>query len=211
MHFHIITIFPEAFTSYLDSSMILRAKKAGRIKVCLYNPRDFTSDKYKQVDDRPFGGGPGMALKAEPILKAVDKAKGRKRKVKIMIMSPRGVEFTSNIARKTANDYKDLILICGHYEGIDARVKTILQAEEISIGSFVLTGGELPAMVVVDAMTRFVPGVLGKDESLEENRIASASVFTRPEVLVWKKKKYEVPKVLVSGDHKKIDKWRQEN
>ncbi len=209
MTFHIITLFPDSFSSYLESSMLARAISGGKVKVKFYNPRDFSLDKHKEVDDKPYGGGPGMVIKALPVLKAVEKARGKKKKVKVFLFSPGGKLFDNKKAQVVVRDYKDVILICGRYEGIDSRVKKILKAEEISIGPYVLTGGELPAMIVVDVMARHLPGVLGNSGSIEENRIASHEMYTRPEVLEYKGKKYRVPKVLLSGDHKKIDQWRE--
>jgi len=212
MHFHIITLFPESF-SYLDHSILSRAQKNKKITVRFYNPRDFISRppslKYQQIDDKPYGGGPGMVMKAEPILKAVDKVRGRRRSVKIIVFSPGGKQFDNRYARKLVRNYKDVILIAGHYEGVDERVVRALKAEKISIGPYILTGGELPAMVVIDAMARQISGVLGKEVSLEETRIASSQVFTRPEVFEYKGKKYRVPNILLSGDHKKIAAWRE--
>jgi len=207
--FHIITIFPDMFSSYINESILARAIKSKKIAVKFYNPRDFTKDKHKRVDYKPYGGGPGMVMQAEPILKAVAKAKGRKKNVKTFILSPNGKLFDNTVAKKLSKNYKDIILISGRYEGIDARVKNMLRAEEISVGPYVLTGGELPAMVMVDAISRQVKGVLGKEESLEETRPAGSAVYTRPEELVHKGKKYKVPKVLLSGHHKEIEEWRK--
>jgi tRNA (guanine37-N1)-methyltransferase len=211
MHFHIITLFPGAFDSYLGESILKRAIEDKKIKVSLYNPRDFTQDKWLRVDRRPYGGGPGMVLEPGSVLKAVDKALGRKnrREVKIIFLSPGGIQFDTAYAAKAAKKYKHIVLICGRYEGIDARVQKILRAEEVSIGPYTLTGGELPAMVVLDSIARRVPGVLGKLESLEESRVASHYVYTRPEILTWKGKKYCVPKVLLSGHHDQIEEWRK--
>ena len=209
MHFHIITLFPEAFLSYFAISILKRAVERGKIKINFYTPRDFTDDPHKRVDRRPYGGGPGMVLQAEPILSAVKRAVGKKRGVKILILSPRGKPFDSVRARTLARRCRHLVLIAGHYEGIDARVKKVLRAEEVSIGPYVLTGGELPAMVFIDAITRHIPGVLGNDESLEEARIANGTVYTRPESLRFGKKTYRVPKILLSGDHKKIEAWKR--
>lgn len=211
MHFHIISLFPDSFTSYLNESIIKRAIEDKTIKVSFYNPRDFTSEKWRRVDQRPYGGGPGMVLQAEPVLKAVKKVIGRKdrRHIKIIFFSPGGAQFDTAYAKKMAGKYNHIIFICGRYEGIDARAIKILRAEHISIGPYVLTGGELPAMVVMDCVARHVPGVLGKIESLEENRTSSHEVYTRPEVLTWQGKKYRVPKVLRSGDHKQIEAWKQ--
>lgn len=195
-------------SSYLDSSIVKRAQEKGRIEVRMTNPRDFTKDVHRTVDDRPYGGGPGMVLMAEPILDAVDAARGRKRAQKIILFSPSGTPFTNALAREWAASPSDIILIAGHYEGVDARVKDALGAEEISIGNYVLTGGELPALVVIDAVTRQLPGVLGKLESLEEERVASPDVYTRPETIIYKRKKYSVPEILRTGHHKKIEAWR---
>ncbi len=207
MNFYIISIFPNSFKSYLSESIILRAIKNGLIRVNVLNPRDFSTDKHRKVDDTPYGGGPGMVMKAEPILKAVSKVK--KTKSLIFILSPRGEQMTNGLAKKIAESKKDIILISGRYEGIDHRVKKILKAKEISIGPYVLTGGELPAMVFIDAVTRQIKGVLGKEASLEEKRIASGEVYTRPEVFKWKGKRHSVPKVLISGHHAKIEEWRK--
>jgi len=218
--FHIITTFPEMFDSYLGESILKRAIKNKKIAVKFYNPRDFAGDRHKKTDFKPYGGGPGMVMKAEPILKAVAKARGRKQKVKIILFSPNAKQFDTRYAEKLSKGYKDIILIAGRYEGIDARVKRALKSgarnskseisvEEVSVGPYTLTGGELPAMIVVDAVSRRIKGVLGKDESIEEKRIASKDVYTRPEVLEHKGKKYRVPKVLLSGHHKNIDSWRE--
>lgn len=207
--FHIITIFPGMFDSYLSESIVARAIRRGKISVLFYNPRDFTSDNHHKVDDRPYGGGPGMVMYAEPILHAVAKARGKKRNVKILILSPNKTEFTNAAARGYAKKYKHIILISGRYEGIDARVKKILRAEEVSVGPYILTGGELPAMTIIDAVTRQISGVLGKEDSREEERVASGEMYTRPETLCHGGKNYKVPKVLLSGDHKKIDNWRE--
>ena len=216
IRFSILTLFPEAIRPYLDSSMLWKAQKDKKIKVNLVNPRDFTSDKHHRADDRPYGGGPGMVMKAEPILGAISKLKVRNskqkgfeiRNSKFVLTSPRGKEFTNKLAAQWAKKYQNIVLIAGHYEGIDARVKKILQAEEISVGPYTLTGGELPALVIVDAVTRRLPGVLGKSESLEELRVASGEVYTRPETLKFKGKSYRVPKILLSGHHKNIKIWR---
>lgn len=210
-HFHIITLFPEVFEAYLDTSMFWRAKKEKKVNFSLYNPRDYTKDKHKKVDDKPYGGGPGMVLSVDPIMRAVKaiekKTKGKK--TKVILLSPGGKQFDNAYAKKVTKGYEHIILIAGHYEGIDSRVKKILRAEEISIGPYVLTGGELPAMVLIDAMSRQIKGVLGNDESLEENRISSSEMYTRPEVYEHKGKKYKVPKVLLSGNHKDIEEWKQ--
>ena len=235
MRFHIITIFPEMFDSYLKESIIGRAIKDKKISIKFYNPMDFCESK-KRVDARPYGGGPGMVLRPELFLKAVDKALiaiqkfssgprissprearpfrkllSGSSKIKIVLFSPSGKKFDTVYAKKSAKKYTDMVLISGRYEGIDARVGKILKAEEISIGDYVLTGGELPAMVVIDSISRQIPGVLGKYESLEEERVSSSEVYTRPEILKYKGKNYKVPKVLLSGHHKKIEEWKKRN
>ena len=189
---------------------------------------DFCEPK-RRVDDRPYGGGPGMVLRPELFLKAFEKALGqysrsgspatqrrsfaktlsKRFKMKIIIFSLSGKKFDTAYAKKSAQKYTDIILISGRYEGIDARVQKILKAEEISIGDYVLTGGELPAMVLIDSISRQIPGVLGKYESLEEERVSTSEVYTRPEVLKYKGKNYKVPKVLLSGNHKKINEWKK--
>ncbi|MBI3632298.1 MAG: tRNA (guanosine(37)-N1)-methyltransferase TrmD [Candidatus Vogelbacteria bacterium] len=209
MTFHIVTIFPEAFESYLNSSILKRAIENKIILIKFYNPRDFTKDKHRKVDDRPYGGGPGMVMYALPIITAVEKIKKTKPKAKVILFSAQGGQFTNVLAQKVSS-VKDIILICGHYEGIDARVTKVLKADEVSIGPYILTGGELPAMVLVDSISRQISGVLGKEESVEEGRVASPEVYTRPEILEYKKKKYRVPKVLLSGNHKKIEEYKAE-
>ena len=215
MTFHIITLFPESFGSYVESSIVGRAIKNKKLKIKFYNPRDFTRAKnasgYKQIDDKPYGGGPGMVMEALPIIKAVESAKqkAKSQKLKAIIFAPSGKQFTNQLARQWEHKYDHLIMICGRYEGIDARVKKILRAEEISVGPFILTGGELPALIALDAVSRQIDGVLGKKESLEEDRVASFEVYTRPEILKYRNRDYQVPKVLLSGNHRKIDEWRR--
>ena len=222
MNFHIITLFPEVCRAYTDASILGRAQKTDKgrgaktrgkkITVSYYDPRAFSNDPHRKTDERPYGGGPGMVMSALPILKAWEKAVGRKKnkkKIKTLIMSPRGKVFDQGMAKKLSREYEHLVLICGRYEGIDARVKKILNAEEVSVGDYVLTGGELPALTILDCVARQVPGVLGEYDSLEDGRIASGELYTRPEKLVYKGKIHVVPEVLTSGDHKKIDDWRK--
>lgn len=230
MRFHIITLFPTAFDSYLNESIISRAIKDKKIKVEFYNPRDYSDDKWKRVDQKPYAGGPGMVIQALPTVKAIEKALSRIAKydvrktnknsknrtsnfklptsTKIIFFSPNGKQFDTTYAKNAAKKFTDIILVSGRYEGIDARVKKIFKMEDISVGPFVLTGGELPAMVVLDCVARQIEGVLGNFDSLEESRVTSHDVYTRPEVFEYKKKKYRVPKVLLSGDHKKIEAWK---
>ncbi|MFH0846291.1 MAG: tRNA (guanosine(37)-N1)-methyltransferase TrmD [Patescibacteria group bacterium] len=205
--FHIISIFPEAFSSYLNESILARAIKSQKIKIKFFNPIDFV--KEGRVDDKPYGGGPGMVMKAEPVIKAISKAVGKKQKVKIIFLSPSGKKFDNVIAKKLATTHKDIVIVCGNYEGIDARIQKVFKMEDISIGDYVLTGGALPAMVLIDVISRQVKGVLGKEESLEENRVSCSEVYTRPEILKYKNKNYKVPQVLLSGNHKKIEEWKK--
>lgn len=223
MNYHIITLFPEALSSYLNESILKRAIEDKKIKVKFYNPRDFTkgtSYSDRRVDNKPYGGGPGMVIEALPVIKAIEKAIGRngttskttkvknKKTFKVVWFTPSGKQFDTVSAKNYANKYTDIIFICGRYEGIDARVKKVYKVEEISVGPFVLTGGELPAMILIDTISRQINGVLGDISSLEESRIASPDVYTRPEMIEYKGKKYRVPKVLLSGNHKLIDEWR---
>ena len=197
------------FDSYLEESILGRAVRDKKIKILFYNPMDFCKPK-ERVDGRPYGGGPGMVLRPEFFLKSFSKIKIKnKKKTKVILFSPSGKKFDTNYAKISAKKYTDIIMISGRYEGIDARVQKICKAEEISIGDYVLTGGELPAMVLIDSISRQIPGVLGKYESLEEERISSSEVYTRPEVLKYKGKNYKVPKVLLSGNHAEINKWKK--
>ncbi len=209
MKFTILTLFPNIFDSYLNESILKRAQENKKISIEIIDIRKFTDDKHHTVDDKPYGGGPGMLMKAEPILKAFSSIKKSKDKPAVFLMSAAGKKFTNIAAKQYVKKYKNIVLIAGRYEGIDDRVKKILKAQEVSIGDYVLMGGELPAMVLIDAIARHVPGVLGKQESIEENRFGvGIPTYTRPEVLKHKGKKYVVPKVLLSGDHKKINEWR---
>lgn len=208
MTFHIITLFPESLDSYISSSIIKRAIEDKKIKVKTYNPRDYTLDKNKRIDQKPYGGGPGMVIEALPVLKAIQKAKGQKKNTKIIWLSPGGKQYTNEIAKGYGRKYNHLIIICGRYEGIDARVKKAFKVEEISIGPYVLTGGELPALVILDSVSRQIDGVLGNFDSVEEKRISSSDVYTRPSVVVFQKKRYNVPKVLLSGHHENINSWK---
>ncbi len=213
MHFHIITLFPKSFDSYLNESILKRAKEDKKIKVSFYNPRDFTKDKFKRIDRPPYGGGPGMVIQAEPVIKAVEAALKRSRKKgvgsKIIFLSPSGRQFNNSYARKLSQKYTDIIIVSGRYEGIDARVKKIFKMEEVSVGPFVLTGGELPAMLMIDVISRQVEGVLGNFDSLEERRVSASNVYTRPEKFKYRGKAYVVPKILLSGHRAKIDEWKK--
>lgn len=212
MKFHLITLFPEACEAYLSASIIGRARKEKKIAVKYETPRDYVENKWGKVDERPYGGGPGMVMTALPVVKAAEKAlKGKKGKPVIIWFSPSAKPFTNKEADALAK-YSDVVLVCGRYEGIDERAKKILKTlapiKEYAVGEAVYTGGELPALSIIDAVTRRLPGVLGKDVSVEERRIASSAVYTRPESISYKKKTYRVPKVLQTGHHAKIDEWR---
>ncbi len=214
MRFHVVTIFPDMLTSYLAESIISRAIENGLIEVHTYALREFTVDKHRRVDGKPYGGGPGMVMWVDPIVRCVatiEKRLAKKKNVKskVIIFSPGGKQFTNVIAKQSVKKYTDIIFICGRYEGIDERVKKILKAELWSVGPYVLTGGELPAMICIDAIARQVTGVLHAEDSIEESRVSSHEVYARPEVYEYEGKKYRVPKVLLSGNHKEIDAWRE--
>lgn len=208
MHFHIVTLFPDSFESYLNASILKRAISNKKIKISFYNPIDFLKNK-ERVDDKPYGGGPGMVMRAEPVLRAIAKAVGQKKDYKIIFFTPSGEKFTNTKAKQYVDQTKHMIFVCGRYEGIDARILEMFPCEKISIGDYVLTGGELPAMIMIDAISRNIEGVLGDHDSVEENRISSPLVYTRPDTITYKKKKYSVPEVLLNGNHKEIDKWRE--
>lgn len=213
VRFHVLTIFPEIFGSYLGESLFKRAQKEKLLSVKVHNVRDYTDDRHRKVDDRPFGGGPGMVLKVQPIyatIAAIKKSARKKKRTRTVIFSPRGEKFDAAAARRLSK-YDELILICGRYEGVDERVAEHVTDEELSIGDYVLSGGELPALVLMEAVSRQLPGFLGKEESLEEIN-GSFPTYTRPELFVPAKgKKWKVPAVLLSGDHKKIEEWRKDN
>ncbi len=213
MKFHLVTLFSEACDAYLSASIVGRARKEKKISVHYQNPRDFVENKWGKIDERPYGGGPGMIIQAMPIVKAVEKALRNKKGKRVIIwFSPGGKQFTNKDA-DALTKYDDVVLVCGRYEGIDERarkiLKTLAPVKEFAVGEAVYTGGEVPALAIVDAVTRRIPGVLGKDASVEERRIASSAVYTRPETISYKKKNYRVPKVLQTGHHARIDEWRR--
>ena len=207
MKIDVLTLFPAMFTGPLDESIIMRARKAGLLELKIHNLRDWTHDRHKTVDDRPFGGGPGMLLKPEPIFEAVESV--RRAETKVVLLSPSGRKFDQAIARELAAE-KDLLLITGHYEGFDERVREALADDELSIGDYVLTNGALPAMVVIDAVTRLLPGVLGDDASARDESFSHGLLeypqYTRPAEF----RGLRVPDVLVSGNHAEIENWRRE-
>ncbi|WP_428074131.1 tRNA (guanosine(37)-N1)-methyltransferase TrmD [Candidatus Avelusimicrobium aviculae] len=206
MKVDVITAFPEMIDQALGASIVGRARKAGILKLGFVNPRDFTTDKHKTIDDRPYGGGPGMLMMAEPLHQAIKKV--RKKTSVVILTSPRGQTFSQQLAKKLAKK-RHLIFVCGHYEGIDARIYPEVDLE-VSLGDFILTGGELATCAMIDAVTRLRPGTFKKDgvtssESFEEN-LLEAPQYTRPEV--WRGKR--VPAVLLGGNHKEIEKWKHE-
>jgi len=209
--FHIVSIFPQIFDPYLQFGVVGRAVRRGLIKVKIHNLRSFSDNKKRgRIDDRPYGGGPGMVFEALPVVRAVEKIKGKsKKKIRVLIMAAAGKPFTTALADRLARNSDELILVAGRYEGIDARARRMIPgAIEVSVGPYVLTGGELPALTILDAVARRLPGILGDELSVEEKRIAGKEVYTRPEVITHRGRKFRVPKVLLSGNHAKIDAYR---
>ena len=214
MQFDIITIFPKMFDSFLNETLIKKAIDKKIVKINIYNLRKWAKDKHKTVDDRPYGGGAGMVLMAEPILRALqDIKKGNKKfkKIKVILFSPSGKYFNQKKA-KSFSGFDQIIFICGRYEGIDARVEKFID-EKISVGPYVLSGGELPAMLVTEAITRLLPGYMHNQDSLQEESFIANNLeyphYTRPEILEVSGKKITVPKILLSGNHKEVEKWRK--
>ena len=227
MTFHIITIFPKIFDSYFSESIVRRAREKKLVDIKIHNLRDYTADKHKTVDDTPYGGGAGMVFKVEPILEClkainfqfsifnfqtISKSKiNKSKKTRVILFSAKGKRYTQADAKRLGK-YDNLIMICGRYEGVDERVVKYLADEEISIGDFVMTGGEIPAMAVVDSITRLVPGALGnaqspKNESFSKKDYLEHPQYTKPaEFQGWK-----VPEVLMGGNHKEIDIWRNKH
>ncbi len=207
MHIVILTLFPEALETYLRSSILGNAQEKGRVTIRLVDFRDFTRDRHRTVDDRPFGGGPGMVLKPEPIFDCVEWLEREHGAFRKILLTPDGKPFDQRAARALA-DAERLLLLCGRYEGFDERVREAFDWEEISIGDFVLSGGELPALCVAEAVVRLVPGVLGDEESASRESFEHGTLdhphYTRPRV--WRER--SVPDVLVRGDHREIERWR---
>jgi tRNA (guanine37-N1)-methyltransferase len=207
MKIDVLTLFPAMFAGPLDESIIKRARVKGLLDLQLHDLRQWTHDRHRTVDDRPFGGGPGMLLKPEPLFEAIESLK--REQTRVILFSPDGRKFDQSIARELSQQ-KDLLLVTGHYEGFDERVKEALADDELSIGDFVLTNGALPAMVVVDAVTRLLPGVLGDDDSSRDESFSHGLLeypqYTRPAEFRGMK----VPEVLLSGNHAEIEKWRRE-
>ncbi len=209
MQFDVFTLFPGVLRPYLDSSILQRAQQNGLIKVALHNIRDWTFDRHHVTDDAPYGGGGGMVMKVEPIFAAVESVLGAPPSCPLLYLSPQGKPFTTAIARELAQQPR-LGLLCGRYEGVDERVIEHLVTEQISIGDYVLTGGELPALVLIDAVSRFIPGVLGDPDGAEEDSFGNGLLeyphYTRPEEF----RGWRVPEVLISGNHALVAKWRRE-
>lgn len=207
MKIDVLTLFPGMFPGPLDESIIKRACDSGRLRLGIRDLRDYTHDRHRKVDDRPFGGGPGMLMKPEPLFEAVEDMRGEK--TRIILTSPSGRPFRQEIARELASE-EHLLLICGSYEGFDERVRECLADDELSIGDYVLTNGALPAMVIIDTVTRLLPGVLGDDESSVDESFSDGLLeypqYTRPAEF----RGMRVPEVLLSGDHASIERWRRE-
>jgi tRNA (guanine37-N1)-methyltransferase len=215
MQFDIFTLLPEVFPAYLESSILFRARQRGLIDVRVHNIRDYTHDRHHVTDDTPYGGGGGMVMKPEPVFEAVESVLGvetlqtQPATVPVILLTPQGRVFTQRVAEELARA-EHIALLCGRYEGVDERIREHLVSDEISIGDYVLTGGELPALMIIDAVSRLIPGVLGDPTGAEDDSHSMGLLeyphYTRPpEFRGWK-----VPDILLSGDHAKIDKWRRE-
>ena len=211
MRFHVLTLFPKMFEGPFSEGVIKRGRDSGVIQINIHNIRDYTHDHHRKVDDYPFGGGPGMLLKPEPLFKAVETLKHSDEledSLPIILLSPQGRKFTQKTAEKLAH-CRELLLICGRYEGVDERVRTHLATEEISVGDYVLSGGELAAMVLIEAVSRMVPGVLGSINSSDDDSFTKGLLqhpqYTRPAQY----REWTVPNVLLSGNHAEIDRWRR--
>ena len=209
----VLTLFPEMVTPVLESSMLKRGRDKGLLEVKVHNLRDYTTDKHKIADDVPYGGGAGMVMKAEPILRAVEEIRQpydqRREAIRLLLPSPQGRPFTQSYAHELSADSRRLMILCGHYEGIDERVRLTLRPEEVSVGDYVLTGGELPALILIDAAARLIPGVLGDPASIVEESFAEPLLeyphYTRPAEV----RGLTVPEVLLSGHHEAIRRWRR--
>ena len=216
MKYHIITIFPEIFSSYFSHSIIARAQKNKLIDIQVHDLRKWATDKHKTVDDTPYGGGAGMILKVEPLYKALKELAPRKKKSrKIILTSAKGKTFNQSLAKSYAKNLKEIIIICGRYEGVDERIKEFID-EELSIGNYVLTGGEIPAMAIVDASMRLLPEVLGNKESIVDEShnkpgLLEYPQYSKPQYFKTKKKTLPVPDILLSGNHQEIKKWRHKH
>ena len=213
MRFDVLTLFPEIFSGYMTQSLLKLAIERSLVSIELHNIRDWSRDKHKCVDDRPFGGGPGMVIKPEPVIEAVEDVQGRdERAGQVVLLTPQGRQLNQKVVEELA-DHERLLLLCGRYEGFDQRVSDLLEPEEISVGDFVLNGGEVAAMTLIDTVIRLVPGVLGDEDSSRfdsfssGNRLLEYAQYTRPREF----RGHKVPEVLLSGDHTAIAAWRREN
>jgi tRNA (guanine37-N1)-methyltransferase len=209
MRFEVFTLLPEVFSPYLETSILKRARQRGLIEVRLHNIREYTHDRHHTTDDTPYGGGGGMVMKPEPVFEAVESVLGPQAGCPVILLTPQGRLFTQSVAQELAT-HPQLALICGRYEGVDERIREHLVTDEISIGDYVLTGGELPALILIDAVSRLIPGVLGDPDGAFDDSHASGLLeyphYTRPpEFRGWK-----VPEVLLSGDHARIARWRRQ-
>ncbi len=209
MKFEIITIFPEIFHAYLGEGILRRALQKGSVEINVHNLRDHTKDKHRTVDDYPYGGGSGMVMKPEPFFEAVETLQPDNTRRRVIMLSPAGKRFDQDMAMELSQDKRQLILLCGRYEAIDDRVRTALADDEVSAGDYILTGGELPALVIIDAVTRLIPGVLGDEHSAEEESFSWGILdyphYTRPPVF----RGLAVPDILLSGNHGDILRWRR--
>lgn len=211
MRFDVLTLFPEMFDSYFAASILKRAQDEQKIQVQFHNIRDYSTDPHKKVDDTPYGGGAGMLMTCQPLFDCIEAVK-KENKGKVIFLTPQGETLTQPKVESFAEAGQDLILLCGRYEGIDQRVRDTLIDEEISIGDFILTGGELPAMVVIDAISRIIPGVLGHDESAQEDSFSKKLERKKEYPHYTKPAEFRgltVPEILLSGNHAEIDKWRK--
>lgn len=211
MQFEVFTLLPEIFPPYLESSILLRARQTGLLEVRLHNIRDYTHDRHHTTDDTPYGGGGGMVMKPEPVFEAVETVLGKEaaQRPPLILLTPQGRVFNQRVAEELSR-HERIALLCGRYEGVDERIREHLVTDEISIGDYVLTGGELPALIIIDAVTRLLPGVLGDPTGAQDDSHAMGLLeypqYTRPpDFRGWK-----VPEVLLSGDHGKVEKWRRE-
>ncbi|MCF7845234.1 MAG: tRNA (guanosine(37)-N1)-methyltransferase TrmD [Candidatus Pacebacteria bacterium] len=211
MRFDVITIFPSFFEEYFSKGILHKGCEKGLLEVNVHDLRDWTTDKHRTVDDACFGEGSGMVMKVGPIYRAVSDIKLKNKKSLVVLFTPRGKKFNQKKASKLT-EYDQVIMICGRYEGVDERVAKHIADEKISIGSFVLMGGEIPAMAVVETVARLVPGVIGKESFLKERKKKESFIeypqYTRPEVFEADEKKWKVPSVLLSGNHKEVEKWK---
>ncbi len=223
IHFHVISLFPEVVEDYCQVSILGKAQMNGLMRVSVYNPKDHTNPRTKgalpqRVDDKPYSGGPGMVLRLEPVIACVEQAVGRKRNVGYIHFKPRAEAFCTSMARAIVGEsrlskgaIRDIVIFCGRYEGIDSRIEEIFPGRIISMGDYVLTGGEIPAMSFIDTVSRQISGVLGDADSREEERTAAGKYYTRPESITFRTKTYQVPRVLLDGNHKEIEEWRKGN